>query len=142
MRRPAAAVATAVLAILLAGCTSVPDGEPATEPVAETASASAPPTSAASVTPGEASLSLPLSELENLDGVIQVGTRLDVLIDTPGVAWEASTTDPAVLAVDDPSPGQEARVVTVTAVAAGTADLTFTDVDGGFQVVREFEVVP
>ncbi|GAB3598239.1 hypothetical protein [Microbacterium tumbae] len=84
---------------------------------------------------------VPLAELETAEIELAPGDELRVIVDTPGVSWTAESTDAAVLGIDDPGTGEEARVVTVTALAAGTASLVFTGAgEDRFEVDRALTV--
>ncbi|GAA1322749.1 hypothetical protein ACFSWE_08225 [Leucobacter albus] len=117
MRRRVAITLTGALAaaVLLAGCTSAEDG--------------ARP-QAAEVSPVVAML--PVGELGGAPGQLAVGEEIEVVVDTPDIDWEITSSDPAVvqLADTDKNPG----VVRLIAVAEGAADIVF---DGGDAEARD-----
>lgn len=131
IRGGACAVASLAAALALTGCAAV--DAPAPEP-------SATPTLQEGGVPSAAQ-TIALHDVEFFDRPLSVGDRLDVLVDMPDAEWDAETTDPAVLAVDDPGGPGDTRIVAVTAGAPGTATLVFRS-DAGDVVERDVVVVP
>lgn len=64
-----------------------------------------------------------VGDLETLDGALGVGEEINVLIDTEGVDWRVTNSDPAVLDVVDAREG--ARMVRIIGLAAGESTVSF-----------------
>lgn len=128
MRRSTAAAVVLVLA--LTGALAACSAEESTEQ------------STTSAVAESREFSTPLSEFEVVEAALAPGDELRVLVDTPGTSWAASSSDADVLEIDDPGTGDESRVVTITAVTAGTASIVFTGdgADEEYEVSRELEV--
>ncbi len=122
LRVPRLALASFAVVVVLSGCAGT------------AATVTAPTTSTFSVVP----VVIPLGELEAYGEPLSVGSTVAVIVDTPETSWTVSSSDPAIVEVDDPSPGSGAREVTITGVAPGRATVTF--VGGEHQVVHEWEV--
>lgn len=69
---------------------------------------------------------VPVSELSGVDGALEPGEEIRVLIDTPGVDWEVASAAEQVARVVEDDPEANPRIVRVVAEQAGTALVTFT----------------
>ncbi|WP_125099938.1 hypothetical protein [Leucobacter chromiireducens] len=69
---------------------------------------------------------VPVSELSGVDGALEPGEEIRVLIDTPGVDWEVVSAAEEVARVVEDDPEANPRIVRVVAEQAGSALISFT----------------
>ncbi|GAA1604672.1 hypothetical protein [Leucobacter chromiireducens] len=68
---------------------------------------------------------VPVSELSGVDGELNVGQEIRVLIDTPGLDWDVSSDDTKTVRVIEDAPHANPRVVRVVAEEEGSATVEF-----------------
>lgn len=114
-----ALVGALAAALLFTGCTGAADPE---------RGAGAPPSPVVAT--------LPVGELSSAPESLAVGDEIRVIVDTPEIEWEVTSSDPAVLEVEDA--GKNPGVVRLVAVAEGAAEVVF---DGGTEDAQDRALV-
>ncbi|WP_449282308.1 hypothetical protein [Leucobacter sp.] len=120
-----AATGVALCLAMLTGCTGAeetPGGASSSDAAAGGAASPAEPVDTTDVSASVGAV--PLGELASADGELAVGEEISVLVDTPGIEWEISNSDPDAVEVVEGD--GDPRTVRLIARAAGESHVEFT----------------